>query len=314
VKVLSILDIFSKRNKKKKDIFSYDKLLSNFRIQVVHILIDSIGKYNPPDIWGEGAIPSNKSWEFIHKQLCREYGYFQLSDKGTTPIEKCVHFIQDSSVEEVLDIIEVSFKLLDKVVRDLDHYDKKRSEIIQNPDDAIFELNERFKEHGIGYQFIEGQIVRVDSEFIYQSAVKPAVNLLFDEEFEGASEEFLSAHEHYKKGRYKEAIVDAQKAFESVMKTICKRMNWEVSENATTRPLINTLFKNNLIPQSLQNQFSSLQNTLESGLPTVRNKNGGHGQGVNPVQLPPHLVAYALHLSATNIVFLIDSYKSLKEG
>jgi hypothetical protein len=313
VQILSIIDLFSKRHNKQKNLFTYDKLPSNFRVQVIHILIDSIGKFNPPDMWGDGGLPSNKSWEFIHKQLCREYGYFQLSDKGTTPIEKCFNFIQEGSINEVLDIIEFSFMFIDKVVREeIDPYDKKRSEIIQNPDDAIFELNQRFKEHGIGFQFIKGQIVKVDSEYIYKEAVEPAVNLLFSEGFKGASEEFLSAHEHFRKGRNKEAITDALKSFESVMKTICKKMNWQVNENATAKPLIDTLLKNEIIPTSLQNQFNGLRTTLESGLPTVRNKNSGHGQGELPKKVPQHLVAYALHLCATNILFLIESYKNIK--
>ncbi len=103
---------------------------------------------------------------------------------------------------------------------------------------------------------------------------------------------------------------DALKAFESVMKTICKRKGWQVAENATAKPLINTLFQNGLLSVSLQTQCSSLRDTLESGLPTIRNKNSGHGQGENVINLPPHMVAYALHLAATNILFLIESYRN----
>lgn len=96
------------------------------------------------------------------------------------------------------------------------------------------------------------------------------------------------------------------------MKTICKRKGWQVAENATAKPLIIILLQNEIIPVSLQTQFSSLRDTLESGLPTVRNKNSGHGQGTKVIDLPPHLVAYALHLAATNIVFIIKSYRAMK--
>lgn len=187
----------------------------------------------------------------------------------------------------------------------------EKANITQTAEDAIEELNQRFREHAIGYQYIEGQIVRVDSEYIYEEAVQPAISMMSEEGFEGASQEFMSAHEHFRKGRHKEAISDALKAFESVMKTICKRKGWEVRDNATAKPLINTLFQNGLLSISLQTQFSSLRDTLESGLPTIRNKNSGHGQGESIVHLPTHLVAYALHLAATNILFLIESYKAL---
>ena len=42
----------------------------------------------------------------------------------------------------------------------------------------------------------------------------------------------------------------------------------------------------------------------------MRNNCGGHGQGVEAVVVPDYLVAYALHLTASNIVLLIEAYKS----
>lgn len=308
-----IFDLFSKRVKKKtEEIFIYDNLPMEFRVQVIHIWSDSIGRWYHEDSFYGGQVtsPSNTVWSNIHKQLCKEYGVFVLDSRGNDPYVKCQYFIQETSTERVLDIIELSFLWIDKVIRDWRESSKQEAGINQSADDAISELNERFREHGIGYQYLEGQIVRVDSEHIYKEAVQPAISLLIEQGFEGASQEFLSAHEHFRKGKHKEAITDALKAFESTMKTICKRKGWEVAQNATAKPLINTLFSNGLISPSLQTQFSSLRDTLESGLPTVRNKNSGHGQGEHIVSLPPYLVAYSLHLAATNIVFLIESFKA----
>lgn len=309
-----IFDLFSKRGKKPdKEIFRYEDLPRNFLIQVIHIWSDAIGKwYYQTDYMGQVyTSPSNNVWLQIHKQLCKEYGIFSLSEHGDNYFAECQHFIQDATTEQVLDIIEMSFLWIDKVVRNWDQSVLKKANITQRAEDAIEELNQRFREHAIGYQYIEGRIVRVDSEYIYKEAVQPAISMLSEEGFEGASQEFMSAHEHFRKKRYKEAISDALKAFESVMKTICKRKGWEVREHATATPLIKVLFENGLIHDSHQAQFTSLRSTLESGLPTIRNRNSGHGQGENVVHLPPHLVAYALHLAATNILFLIESYKAL---
>jgi hypothetical protein len=305
-----LFDLFSKRNKQpKQDLFTYNQIPHEFCVQVIHIWTDSIGGYF--ESYYHDSSPSNEIWNFIHKQLCKEYGLFELSKMGNNSFEKCQYFIQEENVERKLDIIELTFKYIDVVLREWSPYKMKEANIEQKPDDALFELNQRFREHALGYQYIGRQIVRVDSDYIFNEAIEPAVNLMFEEGFEGASEEFLAAHEHFRKGRYKEAITEALKSFESVMKTICHRKRWEVAENATAKPLINTLLKNNLIPASLQTQFSSLRDTLESGLPTVRNKNSGHGQGEKSIDLPPHLVAYALHLAASNILFLIESYRSL---
>lgn len=306
---MSIFDIFSKRGKEpSNEIFKYNDLPMVFRNQVIHIWNDSLGEYN--SYYNEDR-SSNRTWVFIHDALCREYGIFQLSEKGYHKDSKCKYFLQnEKSIERCLDIIELSFRVIDRAVREEKHRWRDMG-IKQNPDSAIEELNKRFQEHGLGYQYIEGIIVRVDSEFIHKEAVEPAVHLLFSEGFEGASEEFFKAHEHFRKGNDKEAVTEALKAFESVMKTIFIKNKWELPPKQTAAPLILELFQKEIIPSNLQTQLTSLKTTLE-GLATIRNKNTGHGQGEKSVKIPRHLVAYALHLCATNIVFLIESYKLKK--
>nr|WP_246521295.1 hypothetical protein [Ornithinibacillus massiliensis] len=300
---MAIINIFSKRKQQKiESVFTNDQFSRNFRIQVIHIWKDAIGtaSYN-------SSFP-DQLWDMIHNSLCREYGVFTLSTRGRNNFEKCQDFIlEEKSPEKILDIIELSFRVIDKIVRE-NKYEWRDMNVKQEPDSAIEELNHRFREHGLGYQFLGGSIVRVDADFIHREAVEPAVNLLFQEEFEGASEEFMRAHEHFRKANDKEAISEALKAFESVMKTICKRKGWKVDDKATAAVLIKTIFENELLPNNLQSHLTSVRTSLE-GLATVRNKNTGHGQGERRVKVPRHLVAYALHLCATNIVFLIDSYK-----
>lgn len=86
---------------------------------------------------------------------------------------------------------------------------------------AIEEVNARFRQHGIGYQFESGEIVRVDSEIVHQAVVRPTLQLLRHKRFALANAEFLGAHEHYRHGRLGEAINECLKAFESVLKVIC---------------------------------------------------------------------------------------------
>ena len=173
------------------------------------------------------------------------------------------------------------------------------------------ELNDRFKEHGVGYQFANGKIIRTDSELIHSEVVKPALMLLNQKHYAGAQAEFLKAHEHYRKGNAKEALSECLKAFESVMKAICDKRGWQYSANATARPLIQTCFDNGLIPPFWESHYSSLRNLLESGVPTGRNKVSGHGQGTTPTTVPDHLVAYMLHMTASAIVFLAEAEKNL---
>ena len=197
-------------------------------------------------------------------------------------------FLKEENFEKALDALELSFRYIDC-------------------DDAIKELNRRFKEHGVGYQFTNGQIVRIDSEFAHTEIVKPALRLLGQKQYAGAQQEFLKAHEHYRKGNAKESLNECLKAFESIMKTICDKRRWNYSKNATSKPLIQVCFDNGLIPSFWQSHYSSLRNLLESSVPTGRNKLSGHGQGTTPEAVPDHLVAYMLNMTASAIVFLAEA-------
>ena len=106
-----------------------------------------------------------------------------------------------------------------------------------------------------------------------------------------------------------DVMQSALKSFESTMKAICARRKWPYPESATAKVLLDVLFANGVVPPQLQSEFTSLRTVLESGLPTVRNKTPsvGHGQGSMPVPVPDHLVAFALHLAAANIVFLVEA-------
>lgn len=146
---------------------------------------------------------------------------------------------------------------------------------------------------------------------LHVEAVKPALSLLKAEEYAGAQAEFLSAHEHYRHGRAKEALTECLKALESVTKAICAKRNWQHGPNASAKALLQMLFDKGLIDSFWNQHFSALRATLEAGVPTARNRLGGHGQGTSVVQVPEHLVAYVLHLTASAIVFLADAEKAL---
>jgi len=198
----------------------------------------------------------------------------------------------------------LSFKLIDTRVRK-EWYPAVTEGRKLEPDEAIADLNERFKEHGIGYQFGSNELIKVGSTLIHSEAVKPTLRLLGGQKrFAGANQEFLSAFEHYRHGRNKESLVDALKSFESVMKAICKKQQWPYDERDSAKKLIDICLAQGLIPAYLQSQFTSLRSLLESGVPTVRNRLGGHGQGTQTIVVTQSIASYALHLTASNVLFL----------
>jgi hypothetical protein len=178
--------------------------------------------------------------------------------------------------------------------------------------DAVDEINGRFREHGLGYEY-NGEIIRIDSEFVHSEAVKPTLQILNGRNFEGAQREFLSGYEHYRNGKNREALADALKALESTLKSIFDRRGWAHDpERDNCKKLVQIAIDQQLIPQFWQAHFSGLRTMLEAGVPTVRNRLGGHGDGPKPKEVPPHIVAYALHMTAATIQFLAKSDDALR--
>ncbi|HST87545.1 MAG TPA: hypothetical protein VLJ14_04135, partial [Ktedonobacterales bacterium] len=239
-------------------------------------------------------------------------------------------FLGEATTIDCLDLIDLTFRTIDGDVRAcwshaLQHEGAHFGEdnngpyrdtsvpnglaITQEPNDAIEELNRRFQQHGIGYRYGSHQLFRVDSQYAHHEIVRPALTLLQDVAFSGASEEFLRAHEHYRQGRNKEAIVEAEKAFESTLKTICDRLEWPYDPRSGAQALIKVIIDQHLVDGILQSFLSGLRAMLESGLPPIRNNIAAHGQGSRPMDVPDHLAAFALHSAATSILMLIHAYQ-----
>ena len=309
---MGIFETFSKRQKKAKgeipEVYQYDHIPEAFRVQVAHIWKDALGEYR--ETYSPHEASTNEMWKKMHDILAREKGRFRLHDLGHNHYETCRAYLLHEERTDVLDIIELTFRILENM-KNWNDYELDSRGIVQKPKDAINELNYRFKEHGLGYQFINGQIIRIDSEYTHEKTIKPALILLHETQFKGAEEEFLKAHDHYLHHRNKEAIAEALKAFESTLRTICDERKWSYSK-ATAKPLLDIIFEKELLPAEMNSHFTSLRAVLESGLPTVRNTTSGHGQGKEKVTIPEHFVNYALNLAAANIIFLIQVHKAKK--
>ena len=308
---MPVFDLFSKREKRKRgefpDVYQYDDIPHQLRVQIVHIIRDAFGL---PEVSLGPYDKVQKTFEFIHGALCREYGVLELRERSESRFDAVLNFLlQVEESEKAIDVIEFSFRVIDGHVRKNQHEFRGRD---ISPDDAIDELNHRFREHGVGYQYESGMMIRIDSQLIHSEVVQPTLNLLQDPKFKGANQEFLSAHEHYRNRKHKECLNDCLKAVESCLKAICKARKWHYSERDTANRLLEIVFNNGLIPNFMQSHFSALRNTLESGVPTVRNRLGGHGQGSQIVSVPEWMAAYTLHLTASNIHLLANADNEMK--
>jgi hypothetical protein len=309
------MELYSQRQQRLRgdqhDVFVYDELPDTVRVQIIHIWNDVLGNGNQ---YYESHLEVKQAYDFIVNKLCREYGLLSLSGvnrRNTTSFREELHIFMRSEldVERCLDAVELSFWVIEKFTKRYAYMHRqdgeKRAEI------ATAELNQRFQSKGIGYQYSDGKIIRVDSQYLHAEVVVPSLRLLSAAMYAGAQEEYLKAHEHYRHGRHKEALVDCLKSFESMMKIICTNRNWAYSHTATAKTLIQTCLDNGLIPKFWQEHYTSLRCLLESGIPTGRNKMGGHGQGDTRISVPDHMVAYMLHMTASALVFLAEADRSI---
>lgn len=317
---MEIFELFSSRSKKARgdipDVYQYENIPNKLKVQIVHIIQATIGTRENKFHSGRASL-SEVVYNDIHKTLCKEYGVFSLSSNQYATDFNAVYdfFLKSENFEECLDIIEVSFNFIEFQVKPEQYQFSYSEGTQQKAEDAISELNQRFKESGVGYEFLSGEIVKIDSQFIHSKVVKPALLILQDDKaYLGARDEFLSAHSHYRNQRYKEALVDCLKSFESMMKAICKKRGWEFGDSDAAKKLINICLTNNLVPSYMQEQFNQFRALLESGVPTVRNKEGGHGQGMEVKNVSPTIVSYTLHLTATNLVFLGECEREINKA
>ena len=302
-----ITNIFSKRQKRLRgefpDVYQYENFPIEFRRQIIMISRDVIGAETWSRYHGtQGSLQiTTKIYDQINAILCKEYGVFKLSVSSKTSSEAIfTYFLKCENHEYILDIIELLSRSISQLRLQYQHE--------HHASEAINEINQRFKEHGIGYQFEidANEIIRVDSQLIHAEVVKPVLQLLTsDTLYQGANDEFLSAHDHYRHNKYKECLNDCLKAFESFLKAIHEKHGWEYDKSKdTAQKLVQSCIDNGLIPSYLLSQYQSLGSLLKSGLPTTRNKESGHGQGTEIKEVPEHLASYALHLTATNLLFL----------
>ena len=303
---MQFLKLFSERRKESEgevpDVYQYETIPQELRVQVIHIWQEAFGE---PEHSSMGGLyypgDTAAAYDFIHKTLSYHYGALGLGGPHDSDFDS-IHnfFLQTEEAEKAIDVIELSFQYIDQ------HYSRI------SPDEAIAQLNYWFRRRGVGYQYESGQIIRIDSQLIHSEVVKPALNMLADPMYQGANAEFLSAHEHYRMGKYKECLNDCLKAFESCIKAICKKRQWTYNETDTISRLIGIVFDEELIPTFMQSHFSGLRSTLEAGVPTARNRQSGHGQGANIITVPEYMAAYALHLTASNILFLAKANEDMK--
>lgn len=305
---MTIHDLYSQRNMKPHDVLSYDSMTEKLKIQIEHIWKNYFLQIEE-DIREE-------IWKTIHSALCEVHGKKSLfpDSFGTRYFysSKVEHYFDEiTSIDEILDVIEIVFRWINKIPK-FSQQAHFKLEGNYKPEQAIKDLNARFLENGIGYEFHDRNIIRVDNTILHNDIIIETFQFLSTPTFKNANDEFLSAHEHFRHKRQKECLTDCLKALETTMKIICQENGWQYNKSDTAKQLIDNCIKNKLIPDFLLSHFNSLRTSIESGVPTIRNKLSGHGQGTTKIIVPDHYASYMLYLTGTTINFLVSCHREIK--
>lgn len=306
---MPVIELYSKRRKRElglePDVYTYDNFNANLRAQICYVIDDVLGIQDRNEL--------ERNYGSICEVLRREYGVYKLVaglHARASVMDELGQFISlEQDIDRVLDAIELCFVIAESY-RDKSYtYRYPQEDTGAYIDECVSELNTRFKEHGKGYEVSDGRVLRIDSELLHTEAVKPAISFLNQAEYVGPRDEFFGAYEHYRHGNLKEALNDALKAFESTIKVVLELRGWEYDKTSPAKRLLAVLLANNFLPSYHQNHLNALSTLLESSVPTIRNKEGGHGQGSEVSEVEPEIAAYVLHMTASAIVMLCSLEK-----
>jgi hypothetical protein len=314
---MPIFELYSKRladsqRAGQSDVYQYDFIPSNLRVQFERIAVASLGKFGAYGDMYINPDENNSLWSQIEKIFLHEKGLYRIAD-GHLAGERVVEYMRTCGTDDWLDILDLTAYVLRVISERPDIALSRKWAVNVSADNAVDEINYRLRQAGVGFQIEGGRVIRVDSQYIHSEMVKPTLSILSESGFEGPSQEFIAAHTHYRSGQHREAVAMAANALESTFKAIFDQKGWEYKKGARISDLIKVARAHALWPEYLDSSFEQLVATLQSGLPKIRDNDASHGQGSKPKDVPASIAAYALHLSAAKIVFIASCAREMKD-
>ena len=300
------------------DVYSYDEVPKQLRHQICIILRDSIGRYTDSDNDFHRVPNANEAWRLIHRICAKEIMSYAEHGRGTNIGERFRSYLSTTAdIDEFLSALEIACRLLDFIDKrgrnaDLPYGDPDYRGAEQKGEDALNEINHRFEQHAVGYQYENGEFIRVDSKLEHSEIIKPALALLVGAQFTKANADFMAAHRHYRSSEYKDCVTAANRAFERMLKAICDMEKWEYLPGDNAAQLITCVNKQGLFTHAFDRTFESYVAMLKAGLPAIRNNAGAHGESVAAAEVTSHIARLALNFTASLILFLGASYNSIK--
>jgi aromatic ring-opening dioxygenase LigB subunit len=275
----------------KKTFLSYDNIPNETRLKVFYVIAENAYHFENE---GPFSYPQREEdLDHLRYQICKHNGISKISNQYNE--RSAIHeWLMGCSIKDFLQTIEI---FIDIRIKDSSRDWQNR---LSN---TITEINEIFRNDKIGYEIVSGRFIRKDSEYLHEQVIKQTINLLYTNDFKGPLVEFQKALDHYIRKEYKDTIQEANNSFESTMKSVLTKLNINFSSDDTAEMLLDRLIQKEFIYKYTKSLFI--------GLPVIRNKQSGHGHGIDPKEVNQSYAELALNLAGTFIVFLVTKYKEL---
>jgi hypothetical protein len=171
-------------------------------------------------------------------------------------------------------------------------------------------INTVFQENAIPWLLCDERMIKIDAQQFECDMRAKALMALHelkdsDSKFQAAYEELMKACEFLEKGTYAEAISNAGKSYESVLKVICGLQRGN-SDRLTTEYVKKIL---NDLPATMSNE--GFREKVMMALPFIRNNSSSdHGAGEVQAIITKPLAKLAINLSAAMNSYLIEEHSA----
>jgi|GEM_PF-4916251 len=320
-------ELYSERNfPTTYDVLKYKEISKKVRVQIFQQMndlleeLESINGYLDRESVYHNAMRTLKQRRgaLTYKELLPHTVLTELAYENE--ITKMYHYLPNTELEFYTLLIyseSTNYLLILDLIELLSYwvnhsYTDESSKIVDQT------INELFRINGIGYEVINNSIIHKGNELVHTNVVRPVLYLLSEPIYAGANNEMLKAFEEFKENNFKGSIHNASNAFESTMKIIIEKNNWQLVnpnprqpvpnlQKATAAVLIHTISKNVDLEGFESLAIKGLKDTLQA-LATLRNNHTGHGQGSEIKETYMRHCEFALHTAAANILYLIKAY------
>lgn len=168
------------------------------------------------------------------------------------------------------------------------------------------EINKTFSENDIPWLLADGKMIKIDAkqfeaDLKHKTLEKMKELTNCDPKFKSAYNELQKAIEFFSKEEYPEAIVNAEKCYESVMKIILG------VEKGNADALTNKVVNHLNLPDTIKP--AGLKDSVLMSLPFIRNNAASHGAGAANLSISKSLANLAINLAASLCTYLIEESK-----